>query len=73
MLPGQVALLFERSRQGKGRKKAEAEHDPLTFLSFVTHHTTSTPTETCIIPFSELGDSTILQETPAKDRTQKAL
>jgi len=46
---------------------------PLTFLSFVTHHTTSTPTETCIMPFSELGDSTVLQEIPARNKTQKAL
>lgn len=73
ILPVQFTLLFESSRQGKGRKKQKQNISPLTFLSFVTHHTTSPPTETCIIPFSELGDSTTLQEIPAKDRTQKAL
>lgn len=57
----------------KGRKKQNQSITPLTFRSFVTHHTTSTPTETCIIPFSELGDSTILQEIPARNKAQKPL
>lgn len=38
----------------------------LTFRSLVTAQTTATPTETCMIPFSDVGGSTTDQELPTR-------
>lgn len=38
----------------------------LTFRSLVTAQTTQMPTETCMIPFSAVGGSTMAQELPAQ-------
>lgn len=42
----------------------------LTFRSLVTAQTTQTPVETCRIPFSDVGGSTVDQELPTRPQEE---
>lgn len=71
-----LADLFSRvqTKRRKNHTDSNVKQSPethsrgprLTFRSLVTAQTTATPTETCMIPFSDVGGSTTDQELPTR-------